>query len=127
MWLQNFLPTVLPESIQQQTAYDIFTRHTMVFSNVPGPTNSLFLCNQRVEGFQIIFPNLIPQCLLISYNDGIFFNMVIDEEQSPGAFEELPLYYLDELKQLAAAYDVDSKDVLIPGRSISGIFGLASP
>jgi len=122
MYIQNLMPMILPESMQQQTAFDIFTRHSMVFSNVPGPNTPVYLCGQRVEGMQVIFPNLIPQVLLISYADGIFFNMVMDSDQSPGAADELPAFYIEELMQMAKVYNLDSSNLLVKGKSSGGLF-----
>ena len=95
LWLQRVIPLILPQFLQQKTAFDIFTRHSMVFSNVPGPGQDIYLCGEKVVGMQILFPNLVPQCLLISYSDSIFFNMSLDDENLPAAaFAELPGYYL---------------------------------
>lgn len=122
MYIQNLMPRILPESMQQQTAFDIFSRHSMVFSNVPGPNTPVYLSGQRVEGIQVIFPNLIPQVLLISYAEGIFFNMVLDGDQSPGASEELPIFYIEELQQMAKAYNLDTSNMLVRGKSSGGVF-----
>jgi hypothetical protein len=37
LWMQNNLPPLLPLSIAQQTVYDVFRRHSLVLTNVPGP------------------------------------------------------------------------------------------
>ena len=50
-----------PDFLVKKTAHDVFSRHTMVFSNLPGPTEDLVFCGETVTGMQIIFPNLIPQ------------------------------------------------------------------
>lgn len=112
MYLQNLLPKVLPRFLQQKTAFDIFSRHTLVFSNVPGPSEMISLCGEQVVGMQILFPNILPTVILISYAGGVFFNMNLDDDEMPGAVDELPKYYLEEFKELAAEYGVDTEDML---------------
>lgn len=112
MWLQNFLPNILPQAFQQKTAFDIFSRHTCVFSNVPGPADLISLCGEQVVGMQILFPNILPNVILISYAGAIYFNMNMDDELLPGAAEELPKYYLEELKELAKEYGLDQTQML---------------
>ena len=51
----------LPLSLSRQTCYDIFTRHTCVFTNVPGPGKAILFAKQEVTGIQMVFPNLISQ------------------------------------------------------------------
>lgn len=112
MYLQNLLPKILPQFLQQKTAFDIFSRHTIVFSNVPGPSDMISLCGEEVVGMQILFPNILPTVILISYAGGIYFNMNLDDDEMPGAVEEIPRYYLEELKELAAVYNVSTDDML---------------
>ena len=120
------MPLILPQFLQQKTAFDIFTRHSMVFSNVPGPGQDIYVCGEKVVGMQILFPNLLPQSLLISYSDSIFFNMSLDDENLPAAaFTELPGYYLAELRELATAYGVDASDAgILSALSPEGVFGV---
>lgn len=112
MYLQNLLPKILPQFLQQKTAFDIFSRHTMVFSNVPGPSDLISLCGEEVVGMQILFPNILPTVILISYAGGIYFTMNLDDDEMPGAAEELPKYYLEELRELAGEYGVDTVNML---------------
>jgi hypothetical protein len=60
----------------------------------------------------VIFPNIIPQALLVSYGGSIFFNMSIDTVAMPDSKTLLPQLFLDEIKDLASRYDIDSSDIL---------------
>ena len=84
-----------------------------VFSNLPGPTEELVFCKERVKGMQIIFPNLIPQVIIISYAGGVHFNMSLDPELVD-AHAELPQLFLEECAELARCYDIpaDVKDIV---------------
>lgn len=84
----------------------------MVFSNVPGPSDLISLCGEEVVGMQILFPNILPTVILISYAGGIYFTMNLDDDEMPGAAEELPKYYLEELRELAGEYGVDTVNML---------------
>lgn len=124
LFLQNLLPKILPRFLQQKTAFDIFSRHTMVFSNVPGPSDLISLCGEEVVGMQILFPNILPTVILISYAGGVYFTMNLDDDEMPGAAEELPKFYLEELRELAGEYDVDTENMLNP-LSPEGFIGIS--
>eukprot|EP00453_Perkinsus_chesapeaki_P002312 CAMPEP_0185922044 /NCGR_PEP_ID=MMETSP0924C-20121207/9617_1 /TAXON_ID=321610 /ORGANISM="Perkinsus chesapeaki, Strain ATCC PRA-65" /LENGTH=68 /DNA_ID=CAMNT_0028653853 /DNA_START=1 /DNA_END=203 /DNA_ORIENTATION=+ len=60
-WLMNVLFPLLPVQIYEHIAKKYFAKHTMLFSNVPGPKNGLFLAGKEVTGVQGIFLNAIPE------------------------------------------------------------------
>jgi len=78
--IQNNVVPLLPVSSAQQTCYDIFTRHSLVFSNVPGPDKQCLLAGKAVTGLQMFYANLIPQIILISYAGKVYGNMVLDTD-----------------------------------------------
>lgn len=47
-------------------AQQLFSRHTLVFSNVPGPAQPVSIGGKRVLGIYSAFPNLITQVLATS-------------------------------------------------------------
>lgn len=104
LFLQNKILPYLPRFLVRQITLDGFSRHTMVFSNVPGPQQLLSFAGSRVIGMQILFPNLIPQTIAISYNGSLFMNVVLDEDIVPNAESILPDMFIDEL--LAMAQDL---------------------
>jgi hypothetical protein len=124
-WIQSYVLPLLPKFLACQTAFDIFSRHTMVFSNVPGPAEPLLFCGQPLLGMQVIFPNLLNQVLLISYGGKIFFNMVVEEDTCPQGKELLPQLFLEEIKELAKEFEVDcSPSFMLASSSPQGQFGL---
>ena len=46
---------MLPQFIQRKTAFDIFSRHSMVFSNVQGPPTAVTICGERILGGTYIY------------------------------------------------------------------------
>ena len=54
MWLQTNLLPLLPKSLQRKTGHDVFSRHTLVFSNVPGPPVPITFCKEKVLGNLLI-------------------------------------------------------------------------
>lgn len=78
-----------------------------VFSNLPGPTTPMFFSQERVLGLQVMFPNLIPQVLIISYNNGIFCNMSVDPELVDEC-DKLPQLFLDELTEVAQHFGINT-------------------
>ena len=131
LWIQNNLLPLVPSFLAQKTALDLFQRHTIVFSNVPGPTRPVSFCNERVLAIQAIFPNLLPQVILISYCDAIFANMVLDEKLVTHP-ELLSKYYVEEVMELCKHYNISfapegvkpTPEMLLSKRSAHGGFGV---
>jgi hypothetical protein len=103
----------------------------MVFSNLPGPGKPVTFGKKLLLGTQVIFPNLIPQGLAISYGGDVFINLCIssvvasdftstststsdsDSDVDGGTTnirELLRKCYLDELKELAISYGITAKE-----------------
>lgn len=119
LFLQDKVLSIMPTFFARQTAFDVFSRHSIVFSNLPGPANMIKLAGEELLGFQISFPNLIPQVIIISYNNGIFFNLCIDEEIIANSAdisgisskrEILTQLFVEEIKELASSYGVATDD-----------------
>ena len=96
-----------------------------MFSNVPGPAGLISLCGERVEGMQILFQNILPNVILISYAGGVYFNMNMDDDLLPGASEELPKFYLEELRELAGEFGLDTSEMLC-ALSPEGFMGVST-
>jgi len=108
-WVQSNLLSLLPTFFAKQTASDIFSRHSMVFSNIPGPEKALFLGRYRLCGMKIVFPNLLNQAIIISYGGGLFGTLVVDTSLVTDP-DELKQYYLEEIKAQAKGLGVEYND-----------------
>lgn len=112
MWVQTNLLCILPLFLQRKTAYDIFSRHSLVFSNVPGPAEQLDFCEEKLIGLQVVFPNIIPQSLIVSYGGCVFYNLSVSEsDMSQEVFEMLPKFYDEEIRAMAIKYGVDTSSM----------------
>jgi hypothetical protein len=122
LWFQNTVVPYLPDFLFRQTAYDMFTRHTMVFSNVPGPENALYFAGSKLLSLVPIFPNLIDQGLVLSYDGTLFYNVNIDTQTFPES-DKLPGMFKAELTALAKEYGLDTSDeaMLAPMNSRTGL------
>lgn len=107
LFIQNSIAPLLPDFVRHHIAQDLFTRHTIVFSNVPGPSEPLYLYGEKLLGLQVLFPNLIAQVVIVSYNGSVFYNMNVDDELVD-ACDELPRLFLEEMAELAASFGVAS-------------------
>jgi len=67
----------LPRSISRDQTLQLFSRHSMVFSNVPGPSEPVSFANHEVLSVQMIHMNLIPQLSFLSYRGMIFGNVIV--------------------------------------------------
>lgn len=76
--VQDFLGPRVPYAVTQKTAYDTFNRHSLVFSNVPGPPQTVSIAGKKIVEFQMLFPNLISQVGILSYRDDVTSNFVVD-------------------------------------------------
>lgn len=105
-WIARNVLTCAPAPLVQQTLQDAMGRATMVFSNVPGPQEAVHFGPRQLTGLQVLFPNFLPQALVVSLNGGVYYNLVVDPlvvEQS----DALPALYLEELRELAMQLRVD--------------------
>jgi hypothetical protein len=106
-FIVNDLGPLLPKSVVQATARDLFACHSLVFSNMQGPAETVYIAGQKLVGAQAVFYNAIPQVLVSSYNERIFFNLTVDPEvvQNRETFTQC---YFDELRELASELGVTS-------------------
>ncbi|GMH49048.1 hypothetical protein TL16_g00431 [Triparma laevis f. inornata] len=87
------IPPKLPVNLGRQTVYDTFIRHSIIFSNVPGPAQPVKFGGQQVTETQMYFNNLVPQVGILSYDGKIFMNMNIDTEAIPGSEQAFARHY----------------------------------
>jgi hypothetical protein len=112
-WLvQTYLLPLMPAFLRKQTALDLFARHSMVFSNLPGNEEPLLLGTRPLLGLQVIFPNLLPQSILISYNKRIFSNLVVDPAYISDADKKLlQSLWREELEEMADSLHVTKEAI----------------
>jgi len=96
-----------PTCMFAMAAQQLFSRHSFVYSNVPGPTSRLKVAGEEVLEIWPIFPNLISQLLCVSYAGKMYMTIVLDASVVTEA-EVLPNYYLEALRELAQSYGVKS-------------------
>ena len=103
--VQNNLGPYVPTSAGQQTVYDTFSRHSLVLTNVPGPSKKCLFAGKPAKSVQLFFDNLLTQVDLMSYAGQIYGNMIFDAEQLPDSiiFGRL---YAKALVELAKRFDV---------------------
>ena len=107
--LAIMLNATMPPCLFGLAGQNTFSRHSVVFSNVPGPSQPIAIGGKEVVGLLPAFPNLIPQVLCVSYHGKMWMTLTVD----PEAVKEptlLSTLYLDELRQLAIANGVDPDD-----------------
>lgn len=95
--------SVLPNSVSSQTVLDLMTKHSMVFTCVPGPTEIVHVAGLPVTNLQVPIGNIIPQLSAFSYGDFMRFNYVVDPTLFTDA-QKLAEFCWDELKALQRAY-----------------------
>lgn len=109
--VQETIPPRMPLNMARQTVYDSFVRHSVIFSNVPGPSKQCDFAGRKCVGVQMLFCNLIPQVGILSYDDKVFMNMVLDPKEFPESEKLLPIFYSKAIISLAQDCGVDIKDI----------------
>lgn len=106
MTSQNYICPHLPLFFNRNQVYGLFTRHSAVFSNVPGPPVPVQFAGHEVHGVQMVFPNLVPQVGLISYRGQIFGNFCLDPVAIPNA-HRIPILVTKAYLDLATKLKVE--------------------
>ena len=63
--------------------FDYMTRHSMVFTNVPGPTEPIVFMGSRVREIVFACSNLVNQVSALSYAGRLRLTLVVDPEATP--------------------------------------------
>jgi diacylglycerol O-acyltransferase / wax synthase len=126
LFLQDHVLSKAPEFLIHKTAFDSIARHSLIFSNVPGPQRTAYFAGEPVVGLQAMFPNLINQVLIISYNGCVFMNMAVDS----AIIRDIPALqkaFLDEAIELAQAFGLSTEaSVMLAEGSPEGEFAITS-
>ena len=104
--IQNGLGPYIPVSVGQQTVFDTFSRHSLVLTNVPGPSDKVLFAGKKVMGVQLFFDNLLTQVDLISYAGKVYGNIIFDAEELPNS-KIFGTLYVNALVQLAQRLNVN--------------------
>lgn len=81
--VQNNLGPFIPVNVGQKTVFDTFSRHSLVLTNVPGPSDKCLFAGKKVQGVQLFFDNLLTQVDLMSYAGNVYGNIIFDADQLP--------------------------------------------
>lgn len=105
MFSQNYIAPHLPIPQARHQVADLMSRHSTVFSNVPGPPFSCKLAGKEVTGAQMVFSNLVPQIGLLSYRGYVYGNFCMEEMKDS---HRLPILMSRALVTLAERLHVDT-------------------
>ena len=111
--IQNGLGPYIPVSVGQQTVFDTFSRHSLVLTNVPGPSDKVLFAGKKVMGVQLFFDNLLTQVDLISYAGKVYGNIIFDAEELPNS-KIFGTLYVNALVELAQRLNVNVPPELEP-------------
>ena len=76
---------LLGPSFQSDTIYDFMSRHSMVFTNVPGPTAPVTMFRNQVTEMTFGVGNLVNQVSVVSYAGKMGISLVVDPDEVPDA------------------------------------------
>lgn len=118
--LQNYLSKYLPYSVSRQILFDVFSRHTLVVTNVPGPNQLCQLAGKTAYKVQLFFANILTQVDLMSYGNTVYGNIVFDPEALPN-MQSFGRWYALALVDLAETFDVPVPSDLLALRETTHI------
>jgi diacylglycerol O-acyltransferase / wax synthase len=104
--LQNFVAPLLPTKLARQSVMDVFARHSLVVTNVPGMDQQCLFAGKVVKEIQLFFNNLVTQVDLLSYAGNVYGNIVFDPDTLPDLQHTFGRYYGRALLQLAERLQV---------------------
>lgn len=90
-----------PVGFLRKAAAETFSKHSMLVTQIPGFSVPISVFGREVKEMQMVFPNIIPQLSIMTYNGFVFANLVADPTLIQAEkFEE---YWWQEFEALAAA------------------------
>jgi diacylglycerol O-acyltransferase len=105
--------TSLSAGAQRNTFKELMTRHCVVFSNVPGPQQPIFLAGQEISSVHMLYPNVAQQVGILSLNGMIHMAVVMAASADPSDVRrELPDCFLQELQELCTEVGVSRVSML---------------
>lgn len=110
--IQNTIPPLLPRFLARQAVMDVFSRHSLVLTNVPGPEEACKLAGVTVAGVQLFFSNLLSQVDLLSYAGQVYGNIVYDPDALP-EFQNFGRLYANALLLLSERFGVKAPNSLM--------------
>jgi hypothetical protein len=105
LWTVNKLNPCLPKSEQVKLAGGTFARHSVVFSNLPGPHKPVYWGGGEITHIIPCFLNVLPQVILFSYAGKITMTLTVDPEFKGDVFAEC---YKQQFRELADELGVSS-------------------
>ncbi|EER17754.1 conserved hypothetical protein [Perkinsus marinus ATCC 50983] len=98
-FISNKLMPLYPLRKAQEATRAIYSRHTAIFSNVPGPTQPCCIGGKQIEAIYPIFLTLVEQVIVMSYNGQFYFNTTVDPNVVTD-YDKFEGYYREELLDL---------------------------
>jgi diacylglycerol O-acyltransferase len=74
------LRTFLPYNMVQDINFEALMRHSMLFTNVPGPEKRVYIAGKPVDYVDPMFVGAIPQLTAVSYNGKVAVSWVVDDD-----------------------------------------------
>ena len=112
-FLIHRLNCALPAAAQRNTFKELLNRHSVVFSNVPGPNEPVFMGGREIRSAHMLYPNLAQQVGILSVNGTIHMCIVMASSLDKAQIrQELPGCFLEELDELCVELGVPRQTML---------------
>ncbi len=112
MAMQNYVLKFLPTSLSRKLVFDIHSKRSTTFSNVPGPEEQVMLADQPVKSIMFFTNHLHPVLSFFTYNGNIQTTVVIDDGAIADV-ELLPVCFMRSLILFAKEFNVEVPDSVL--------------
>ena len=100
---------LLGAKFQSNTIYDFMSRHSMVFTNVPGPIAPVRIFGSEMKELVFGVGNLVNQVSVVSYAGSVGLSLVVDEEEVKEAHLIGDFFQLELNNLKDAAAEIEAK------------------
>uniref|UniRef100_A0A7S1Q518 Diacylglycerol O-acyltransferase n=1 Tax=Neobodo designis TaxID=312471 RepID=A0A7S1Q518_NEODS len=100
------LTAKLPIAFQRKTLVDLMSRHSVVFSNVPGAQQPAYVAGSRIVATHMIYPNFTPQVGIVSVDGRVHMCVTMAPDNEVDLRTVLPKLFREELEATAKALGV---------------------
>ena len=97
--IQNTIAPLIPTPIFANIIFDIFSRHSVGYTNVAGPASCCNLAGRRIDGVQAFLPSILPIVAIVSYAGTVFGNILLDAEEFADS-DSIATFYAGAFAQL---------------------------
>lgn len=109
MGMQNKVMSILPLGLSRKLLYDIHSKRSTSFSNVPGPEEQIMIAEEPVKSIMFFTNHLHPVLSCFTYNGEVHTTLAVDDSAIADVYL-LPKCFMKSLVLFAKELNVEVPD-----------------